>query len=298
MAEQSNSRLVDWDNLRISLFFIYSGEVQASGRGTKEIPGATAWLVERGWARVTDETGTTVGARSGQWLMVRPGVRQQAFSDDVQLLSINFLAALVTGESLFYEGLSLVLKGHSHPMLEKQARILLKTASRILGADNVRSAIGSTISLSHYLALQRDLFSWVIAWNGALQAAGLVPTRMAYSDPRIGQAANYLQAHLRDVVVDAKTIADEVGLSINQLNRQFQRERNETLNQCHQRQRKELAQLLLMRTAMSIKEIAIDLGFSHQSHFTKWFTRQVGMTPSAFRGNPVGNRYFPLPKKK
>jgi AraC-like DNA-binding protein len=35
--------------------------------------------------------------------------------------------------------------------------------------------------------------------------------------------------------------------------------------------------------SLSIKEIGYRLGFKQASHFTKWFTRRVGMTPKTYR---------------
>ena len=49
------------------------------------------------------------------------------------------------------------------------------------------------------------------------------------------------------------------------------------------RRRTEAAQKLLAHTAMPLSEIAIQLGFADQSHFTKVFRRALGATPAAWR---------------
>lgn len=45
----------------------------------------------------------------------------------------------------------------------------------------------------------------------------------------------------------------------------------------------EQARELLRKTRLPVAEIAWRLGYSNQSHFTKLFRREVGVTPSAFR---------------
>ncbi len=43
------------------------------------------------------------------------------------------------------------------------------------------------------------------------------------------------------------------------------------------------AKVLLKTTDLSVQEIAMQMGFSNQSYFGKYFRRQTGITPSAFR---------------
>jgi AraC family transcriptional activator of pobA len=43
------------------------------------------------------------------------------------------------------------------------------------------------------------------------------------------------------------------------------------------------AQRDLVYTSMSIKQIALDLGFSDAAYFTRFFERETGSTPSAWR---------------
>lgn len=47
-------------------------------------------------------------------------------------------------------------------------------------------------------------------------------------------------------------------------------------------QRIECAKELLVKNKMAIAEVAYELGFSHQSHFTRHFKHQVGVTPKQF----------------
>ncbi|WP_315865279.1 helix-turn-helix transcriptional regulator [Acaryochloris thomasi] len=47
-------------------------------------------------------------------------------------------------------------------------------------------------------------------------------------------------------------------------------------------QRIECAKGLLVKEKMAISDAAYAMGFSHQSHFTRHFKRQVGVTPKQF----------------
>ncbi len=43
------------------------------------------------------------------------------------------------------------------------------------------------------------------------------------------------------------------------------------------------AQALLAQTSKPIKEVAYQLGFQEPTHFSRFFKKQTGLTPSAFR---------------
>ena len=102
----------------------------------------------------------------------------------------------------------------------------------------------------------------------------------------------FIHEHVLDGDLDSGKIAREVGLSASQLNRLFMRDRGETVHKAHSRHRLEQAYHLLMRTQLSIKEVAMKLGFRHQAHFAIWFNQETGTSPTDFRKNPVSYRYF------
>lgn len=52
------------------------------------------------------------------------------------------------------------------------------------------------------------------------------------------------------------------------------------------RRRMEKAQLQLLATDMSVKEIAYSLGFADSSYFSRLFRKHTGCTPAAYR--PMG----------
>jgi AraC family transcriptional regulator len=103
------------------------------------------------------------------------------------------------------------------------------------------------------------------------------------SEPRwLERAKQYAEANcahrLRLVEV-----ADAVGVHPFHLARQFRRHFRCTLGEYVRRLRVEFACRQLTVSDVSLVEIALAAGFSHQSHFSRVFKQQTGMTPSAFR---------------
>jgi AraC-like DNA-binding protein len=100
------------------------------------------------------------------------------------------------------------------------------------------------------------------------------------ANPIIRLAYGYLEAHL-DQPVPLMKIAEAAHVSPFYLNRIFRREMGIPPHAflMQSRIRKSLAVLLDMN---SIAETAHALGFSDQSHFTRLFKRNVGITPKRY----------------
>jgi AraC family transcriptional regulator len=74
-----------------------------------------------------------------------------------------------------------------------------------------------------------------------------------------------------------------VRLSPHHFSRVFKRVTGLSPHQYVLSQRIQLARQLLTETKLSIAEVAHDVGFYDQSHFTYHFKRLVGVTPNAIR---------------
>ena len=78
-------------------------------------------------------------------------------------------------------------------------------------------------------------------------------------------------------------LATQIGITPTQLNRVCHRVLGHSaLGVLHGRLLLE-AQRELGYTAMSVKQVAIGLGFADAGYFTRWFQRHTGLTPTAWR---------------
>lgn len=99
---------------------------------------------------------------------------------------------------------------------------------------------------------------------------------------QVQRVKEFVRAHLcRDLSLDS--LAQQTGFSPYHFARLFRRATGESPHQFVLRQRIEEAQRLLEQARMPLAEVAIATGFAHQSHLTRHFKRQFGVTPSAYR---------------
>ena len=94
--------------------------------------------------------------------------------------------------------------------------------------------------------------------------------------------------------IDTQKLAAMVGLSHRQFNRRFQHFFNTSLRQYLMRVRVNAACRLLTETDHSVTAIAGEVGFYDQSHFSRTFTRLMGLPPLHYRKrhlpDPAGRR--------
>jgi AraC family transcriptional regulator len=85
-------------------------------------------------------------------------------------------------------------------------------------------------------------------------------------------------------------IAAEFGLSVSHFSRAFRISTGLPPHQWLLRQRVKAAKQLMSVRDLPLSEIAISAGFANQSHFTKVFSAQVGVSPAAWRREALGAR--------
>ncbi len=103
-----------------------------------------------------------------------------------------------------------------------------------------------------------------------------VNTAIAFIDANIGER------------IDIRAVADAAGLSPNYFCRLFERSCGATVHRFVLDRRLQKARTLLTETQLPISQIAMDLGFSSQSHLTTSFRQRFGVTPAQCRnGHPA-----------
>lgn len=92
---------------------------------------------------------------------------------------------------------------------------------------------------------------------------------------------------------DLASMAEMAGLSRFHFSRIFKAETGLSPVQFVERCRIEQAKILIEAADLSLSDIAVRLGFSDQSHFTKRFAKIVGSTPAAFARTHARRRHLP-----
>lgn len=137
---------------------------------------------------------------------------------------------------------------------------------------------------SRFLAIQsllRLIFVWSIRHRPTEQQALEAPANDRDSQ-RIRRFKKLIEQHYRSGM-SIKEYASLMGLSSAQLNNICRAKVGQSaLHIVHERVTLE-AKRLLIYTAMSISEIAYELGFSDPAYFTRFFSKQVGTAPKQYR---------------
>ncbi len=96
------------------------------------------------------------------------------------------------------------------------------------------------------------------------------------------RAVQYIHENYAESI-NTRKIAKMVGMSHRQFNRRFRRFFNTSLCQYLMRVRVNAACRLITETDHSVTEIAGEVGFYDQSHFSRTFTRLMGLSPLKYR---------------
>jgi AraC family transcriptional regulator len=116
------------------------------------------------------------------------------------------------------------------------------------------------------------------------------PTRAEPKSPRwLNQARELLQARLTETVTHDE-VAESVGVHPVYLATLFRRHFRCTIGEYVRRLRIDFAAREIARSDRSLCEIALAAGFADQSHFSRVFRMQTGMTPGYFRASLPGRR--------
>jgi len=279
-------RMADWAHLKPEFDWVYEGKVDEPYRLSRSHhPGQSVLLLTKGSLLVETKTGK-IRARKNQWVLPHQGPRLQHFSEDACVLSIHFNLAWPGGQPLFNWDTACILESSSYPLLEKQARRLLRVAERHLpGAkNNLPYVLGD---LKTHFILQKSFTTWLALLVGVLLDSGVAPSRLGQTDDRILQAVSILDALPVEVAFDAVWLAHEVSLSPSQLDRLFIRQFGMTPRQ-YLEQRKLLCAFELMRSSpLNIKQIAYEVGFHSLPSFSRWFKQKAGISPRRFQKGDI-----------
>lgn len=101
---------------------------------------------------------------------------------------------------------------------------------------------------------------------------------------RINKVVAYINNHL-DETLDLKTLANEAALSDFHFHRIFKALKGEAIGGYITRLRLEATARLLRYTALTIEEIAFNIGYETPASLSKAFKKQYGISPTEYRTN-------------
>lgn len=131
----------------------------------------------------------------------------------------------------------------------------------------------SLYSAEHFLA-------WV-QW--ILHRAGDCLEKIRNADSVVMRVRKFIAANIKQEDLSREVIANAVFLNPDYLSRLFKQQTGVSLSEYVQQQRLNLAKNLLTQTSLPVGNIALDLGYSSFSYFTRVFKAATGCAPMEYR---------------
>ncbi len=182
---------------------------------------------------------------------------------------------------------------HAAALAERHPGLLLERTLYVVDRDRITCAGGTApLDMMHALIAEhrgpdfaRSVSDWFMHTDvrpaGGPQRAGLAQ-RYGTNRPAVLSAIEAMENHIADPLPLAD-LAQAVGVSVRQLNRQFRAGLGQSAGSFYRNLRLDKSRELLRQTDLPILEIAIATGFSGAAHFATAFGKRFGRAPSRDR---------------
>jgi len=276
----------EFDRLQFSLVYLYRNQAPVYARsGTFAPAWYSCWWMERGRVEVHFADGRHCRARTGDWLLLPPGVtRTQLFSDRSRIHSIAFRMRW-SGSGSWRTNLPLTVWGDGAKALGGSAQNLF---AQFPGGAPCQPALPTADPMQPAAALRHRAAAhqFYAAWSevvGLRWSETAAEQERLVTDARVEQGCAILHKHCKMGPVPYGALADGMGVGRPQIDRLFQAALGRTPKEELNRRLLQKADEQLSDPRRSVKAIAYELGFTDPSHFCKWFKLQTGVLPSAYR---------------
>ncbi len=274
-----------WQSLCFEWLWVYHGQVPRVEEWSAEITVPAGWFrVEKGQARIQAD-GREIIVKAGQSFFTAPGTRRQWFADGTRLLSVGFRCQWPGGMSVFGTGLNIALSSAKTTRLLEATRALFFAIhgrkKEVTYHEGIASASRSLKDWCNHEAAFRH---WFGVYVSTLERLGITPReRASNQDRRLDQLLHGLNDWPLDHPLKLTHLASGTRLSARSIHDLLRTQLGMTAQVWLERRKLEAARQRLTSEDTPLKEIAFTLGFRHPPHFTTWFKRHTGMTPTAFR---------------
>lgn len=210
------------------------------------------------------------------------------------------LVGICTGT--FILGLAGVLKGtrcavhieHAHQLVTLFPDVIPVTDQLMVSHNDVVTCPGGSSALDLAFSLIRSRCGRARAVKaltslmvGKERVAQLAPDReyahlSSCGNPKVENALLIMERHL-STPFSIKDLAAKVNISPNGLLAAFNRHAGKGPAEVWRDMRLSHSRWLLLNTTRTITQIAFETGFADSAHFSRWFQRRYGDSPSAFR---------------
>lgn len=127
-----------------------------------------------------------------------------------------------------------------------------------------------------------------------LNAVEPLQARRAVLAPRLAaRVADYIESHL-DARLTLTELAALVDLSVPHFKVLFRGTLGMPVHQYVVRRRVERARALLLKGGLNATQVALEVGFAHQSHLAHWMNRVLGVTPRELMREAVSDKVVRL----
>jgi AraC-like DNA-binding protein len=229
--------------------------------------------------------------------------RYRTFLNEALVIRIEDCGdTVVVREDLFIDGV-----GHARQAYELALGTLYRICCAVLGARWRPISVHFSHPAPESLDIHRRVFEapcvFDSEFNGMLCSASDLDRQSPTSDPVMARYAEQFMHSLPNVGAASTSqevaraiqmllpkqrasiagVADSLGVNVRTLQRRLEAEGvvfGELLSQV----RRGLAERYLTVPSASLTDVAARLGYSQLSSFTRWFTAEFGMSPSAWRG--------------
>ncbi|MBL9117365.1 MAG: AraC family transcriptional regulator [Verrucomicrobiaceae bacterium] len=272
-----------WRGIQNEWMWVYCGPVPVCGVWSAEIPvPAGVFFVERGEGRIQAD-GQEVLVKRGEAFLSAPGPRKHWFKPGTRLLSVGFRVQWPDGRAVFKSGLNVVAKSRK---LRTATQRLFLAVHRGRKSVTFREAVKPVSRcLADWADREAAFQDWFAVWCEVMEVMGVKPEPRSarIRSSRLDKLVRWLDSLPLSRL--APDLPPHFDLGQRRADQLLQQHLGTTLRGYLEKRRLQAACELVEADGDTMKQIAYELGFRHASHFTAWFRRQVGVSPSVYRSN-------------